>query len=354
MAMGPTGDLQVATDTFYQGKQMHRIPLIRAAASLLLLAPVLSHAQSIQKYFGYYGGDVDNPPSSAISEFKDHVNLYQIINWSGDESSAGREASKQALLSELAKAKASHLHVMIPGWPFLFQGTGSPCFTGDLNASQGWNDLTQDMISQGYLDPQHPDRSVVSAIYLVDEPNLHCMNDVNGTASPILFWAVNTIRANSSTSSLPIASILGVQSTKFSEIRQGMQLFDWVGFDDYGISASQWQSELATLKGYAPTKKLIIVPGAQSAATAGQCVGIDSPNPFIQEMQTDPQAVWLAPFVWFSKQQCLGVRDIPSLRATYTNVGAGIKAQGCASSAAAGNFCKPRPIEPILDLIFND
>lgn len=319
------------------------------AALASLLVPLAAHAQSIQKYFGYFAADVNDP-----SEYQDHTNLVQIDIWSGDQSPSGRATSKQYLLDALAKAKASHLHAVIPGWPFLFQGTGNPCFSSDPNGYQAWNDLAQDLVTKGYLDQAHPDRSVVTAVYVVDEPNNHCMSDSNGSPNPALSLAINNIRANPNTNLLPLASILAVQGSKFSEIKKGIQLFDWIGFDHYGISTSQWQSELGTLKGYAMNKKLIIVPGAQSATITNQCVGTDNPTPFIQQMQTDPQVAWLAPFVWFdSSPQCLGVRSNPGLKTTYVNFGRVVKAQGCSSSGAARNFCKPASIAPIINMLLD-
>lgn len=81
----------------------------------------IANAQSIQKYLGYYYGDANNPPSTALSEFQTSSNLYHIAGWSTDESAAGRSESTQYLLSQLALAKAAHMHAIIPGYPFLFQ-----------------------------------------------------------------------------------------------------------------------------------------------------------------------------------------------------------------------------------------
>jgi hypothetical protein len=345
----------------------------KIAATLLLTMTFLGNAkaQSIQKYFGYYYGDAQgvtiSPPATALGEFQNSSNIYHIAFWSADESAAGRSASTQYLLSQLALAKAAHMHAIIPGYPFLFQYTPTSssggCYSIDTGASQAWNTVVQAMVSSGYINTTSPDESVVSAIYVVDEPNgttSGCLADVSGAANPALQNAVTAVRSNANTAWLPLASILGGGYTNgvpnFANMSSGMQLFDWVGFDDYGITPSQWQSELSTLKSYAPSKKYILVPGAQSVYEPNVCVGTDSPTPFIQEMQSDPQAVWLAPFVWYSKtSSCLGVRDIPSLNATYTSIGTSIKAQGCSSSVAARNFCRPQSIMQVVNLIlFSD
>lgn len=335
----------------------------RAIATLLfsMSAAGIANAQSIQKYLGYYYGDADNPPSTALSEFKVSSNLYHIEGWSTDESAAGRSESTQYLMSQLALAKAAHMHAMIPGHPFLFQrDSATGCFTNDPGAAQSWNAVVQAMVSAGYIDVASPDRSVVSAIYVVDEPNgpqvnggPNCLPDVSGQPNPALKNAINAVRSNPSTATIPLATILNGY-TGFANIASGIQLFDWVGFDNYSDTTSQWQSQQATLKSYAPTKKYILVPGSQSQTIPNECVGTQSPTPFISEFQTDPQAVWLAPFVWFSSGSCSGVRDIPSLRSTYTTLGTSIKAQGCSSSRAARNFCKPQVIAQIVTtILFN-
>lgn len=333
----------------------------KTAATLLLAMTMLGNAeaQSIQKYFGYFAGDSQgvtiSPPATALSEFQSSSNLYSIGGWSEDESATGRSVSAQYILSQLALAKAAHMHATIPGNAFLFQyNSTSGCYSIDTGASQAWNTFVQEMVSAGYINTASPDRSVVSAVYVVDEPNGNgCLPDVSGAPNPALQNAVNAIRSNPSTAMIPLASVLS-GSVGFANISQGMQLFDWVGFDNYSDSESQWESQLATLKSYAPTKKYILVPGAMSNNDGGICVGTQSPTPFIEELQTDPQAVWLAPFVWFSTGSCLGVRDNPSLNATYTSIGTSIKVQGCSSSMAARNFCKPQPIAQIVSILFSN
>jgi hypothetical protein len=323
-----------------------------------------ANAQSIQKYFGYYSGDTpqsnDASPSPALVEFKDHTNLYAIGFWSASESAEGRAASKEYLLRALANAKAAHVHAIIPGYAFLFQTSpdyplqsDQPCFSNDTGAAAAWADLAQSLVDSGYLIPENPDKSVVSAIYVVDEPNHDgvCLADTNGVANPALVNAVNVIRGNPSTAAVPLASIMSVENDGFDSISKGLQLFDWVGFDKYTDDDAQWSSDLSRLKQAAPSKKYIIVPGAQ---TGSGCVGVNNTARFFNAMDTDPSIVWLAPFVWFSKGQCQGIRDIPSVRPAYTSEGAKIKAQGCASSKDAANYCKPVSIEPVVNLIMSD
>jgi hypothetical protein len=338
----------------------------RIGFALALLGSLIgsANAQSIQKYFGYFSGDTppseNTSPSPALVEFKGHINLYSIGFWSEDESASGRGASKEYLLRALANAKAAHVHAIIPAFPFVFQvspdfpfQSNQPCYSNDTGAAEAWADLVQSLVSSGYLIPGNPDKSVVSAIYVVDEPNHDgvCLADTNGVANPALVNAVNVIRGNPSTSAVPLASVMSVEDNGFDGISKGLQLFDWVGFDKYTDNDAQWSSDLSRLKQAAPGKKYIIVPGAQ---TGNGCVGVNNTTRFFNAMDTDPSIVWLAPFVWFSDSQCQGIRDIPSVRPAYTSEGAKIKAQGCASSKDAANYCKPVSIEPVVNLIMTD
>lgn len=330
----------------------------RIGVALTLLGSLMgnANAQSIQKYFGYLGDDL--PPNN-LPDVKGHINLFSIGNWTASTTDDGRAGTTEYVLQQLALAKAAHVQVIVPAFPYVFQKqSNSSCWFNEPNASGAWNTFVQALIDNGYLIPGQPDRSTVAAIYLVDEPNLgptdqvpqgNCLGDVNGLPNPALQNAVSAIKSNPGTSNVPIASILSV---KFDNIVHGMQLLDWVGFDDY--TQSEWAGYMQQLKSYVPNKKLILVPGAESGPG---CVDTNDPGPYINEMNNNPNAIWLAPFAWTALQsQChgVGVRDIPSLRATYTSFGQGIKAQGCTSSKAASNYCKPPSVAPIIDFILNN
>jgi hypothetical protein len=325
-----------------------------------LLLPALASAQSIHKYFGYFGADQPQPVT-ALPEFKDHINLYFIGNWEGHTTDAARSITTEYMLQQLAQAKAAHVQAMIPAFPYVFQRQdGSSCWLNEPNASANWDSLVQTLIDNGYLTPGQPDRSTVAAIYLVDEPNLgpvanvapqgNCLADVNGAAHPALQNAVAAIKSNPATTNVPIASVLSVS---FNNITQGMKLFDWVGFDDYYDSQATWNNYLQQLKSYVPNKKIILVPGGQSGTN---CVPENDPTPYISEMNSDPNAVWLAPFTWVPEGGCegVGIRDIPNLRTAYTNFGQGVKAQGCTASPDAAVLCRGVNIAPIINMLLND
>ena len=331
-----------------------------AAATALFLASAAS-AQSVpDKYFGYFGGDyppdATNPNAGAgFVEFKDHINLYSLQNWSGFTTPDARIDNQNRVLARLAQAKAAHVHAMVPAHPFVFQavrdsGSGQiTCWNNDPTAAASWASLSRAMVDQGYLIPGDPVRSTVVAIYIVDEPNGGvCLSDTNGQANPSFVNAVNAVRQDPRTASLPIASILSRNTDGFE---QGAKLLDWVGFDYYPDGGAQWKSDFAHFKASIPGKRYIIVPGAQD-----QCDNVEKNDPtvFLDTMNNDPSVVWLAPFMWGSgSPPCKGVRDLPDLRATYTQEGSSIRNAQCARSPADKLFCVGSDISAAISLLLN-
>jgi hypothetical protein len=323
-----------------------------------LLTPAIASAQTA-KYFGYYGGDYEstaaaNPGGSGFPEMQDHINLYSILLWSADGSLGGKEGSENYVLGELAKAKSAHVHAIIPAFPFVFQQNG--CWMNDPDAARAWSSLAQKMVDQGYLIPGDPAHSTVVATYLVDEPNSkdNCLSDINGQANPAWVNAINAIHQTPTTASLPIASIMTDDFE--NNMRQGIQLLDWVGFDHYGYSDNDWRNKMSTLKSVAPGKKYIIVPGAMDGCDD---VKNEDPSRFTTSIETDPDVTWLAPFAWFSGaggvSTCKGVRDIPQRRSTYTAEGHKITDLQCRSSLADKWFCgKSTNVNAAINYLLDD
>lgn len=315
-------------------------------AGALCSVPAFAQAQATQKYFGYYASDypVDfniSPMGSGLPEMKDHINLYSIMDWSGDESPSGRAATEAYVLDQLAKAKAAHVHAIVSAFPFLFKPSadGGNHQAFDPTGVQAWEDLAQKMVAQGYLIPGNPAMSTVVAVYVVDEPNsdTYYLWDVNGAARPDLVSITNAIRQTPETANLPLATVL---TDHFKGFEKGMQLFDWVGFDHYGASKTDWANSFNNLKSLAPGKKYIVVPGAMDKCND---VSVDPTDNFFAAIDNDPNVTWLAPFVWFSNPSeganCKGVRDLPQLRATYTAKGLSIRNRQCNASVGDKKFC---------------
>jgi hypothetical protein len=342
---------------------MKRISLL----AFLFLTSAAS-AQSVpDKYFGYFGGDYAPAPNtdvgSGLVEMKDHINLYSLQNWSGFTTPDARIDNQNRVLARLAEAKAAHVHAIVPAHPFVFQAVrdsstgGITCWNNDPTAAASWASLSQAMVDQGYLIPGDSARSTVVAVYIVDEPNgtnadgtSKCLFDSNGQANPSFVNAINAVRQDPRTASLPIASILSRNTDHFA---QGVKLLDWVGFDYYPDDGAQWKSDFASFKAAVPGKKYIVVPGARE--NCGSDVRNNDPTAFLDAMNNDPSVVWLAPFMWISGDPpCKGVRDLPDRRATYTQEGLGIRNAQCSRSQADKAFCSGSSnISAAVELILN-
>lgn len=330
----------------------------------LLAIPYAAQAQTTSKYFGYFGGDYDsasaaNPGGSGFPEMKDHINLYSILIWSADVSAAGKSTSENYILGELAKAKAAHIHAIVPAFPFVFRTTfdsnrrQNGCWTTEIDAARAWSSLAQKMVDQGYLIPGDPARSTVIATYIVDEPNssANCLSDVNGQANPAWVNAVNAIRQGPGTATLPIASIM---TDNFqNNMRQGIQLIDWVGFDHYGYDDSHWTNSMNALKSIAPNKKYIVVPGAMRGC---DLVTDEDTTRYFKAIETDPNVTWIVPFAWFSGTgNCKGVRDLSDLRTTYTREGNKIKDLQCSASRGDKWFCgKSTDVSAVINYLLDN
>jgi hypothetical protein len=321
-----------------------------------LLTPVIASAQTT-KYFGYFAGDGITPGApSAFSEMKDHINLYTILGSQPGNTPEDRAVSESYILDQLALAKAAHVHAMVPAAPFIFQ-VNKACSTPDPTGAANWADFAQKMVDQGYLIPGDAARSTLVAVYISDEPNSKssCLNDSGGAANPTFQGGVSILKQNPLTSALPIASVLSRDASNFT---QGAKLLDWVGFDYYPYDNDEWKSAFASFKAAVPGKKYIILPGAQ---TGCKDVIRNDPTAFIDAMSNDPSVVWLAPFAWFSGSEasgsapCLGVRDIPDLRAKYTVEGHKITDLQCSSSLADKWFCgKSTNVTAAINYLFDD
>jgi hypothetical protein len=302
--------------------------------ALLLLLPISAFAQSSLKYFGYFYNDAN----ASFQENYRHINLYhidQMIIGSGD--TVDRDATTQYTLGQLAYAKARGVRAIITASGYLFHWTDSThSWSADPNAAAAWSTFVNRLIASGYIIPGRPELSTVAAIYVIDEPDGSGFADMNGTANPTLVNAVNVVRNNPATQSIPLASILTVGFP--SNIPQGMKLFDWVGFDWYGVSNSDWSGKYNQLKSMlSANQRTIIIPQASLGSGVGNGPYGD-PSFYSSVFNTDTKAVWLSPFVWFSTPNLTGTRDIPALRTAYTQIGSTIRASAC-SLASERAFC---------------
>lgn len=293
---------------------------------LLLLATYQAHAQV--RYFGYFGNN------EYAHENKGHINLHFIATWNGDHTDA-----ISTIMTELATAKLYGLKAIVSVDKLLFRWNGPyanlcPAYE-EPNAEAIWASFTNRLVTAGYLVPNNPSASTVVAFYVIDEPEECGLQDQNSNGwiypHPALRRAINAIKFNPKTASLPIATVTGKRTkngspwTGFYTMPNGIKRFDWVGVDCYGCSISELRSQhLALQQNLLPSQRTIFVP---QAATGGCDLDgtLDWPqDSTYQAIKNSPAVVYWMPFVWFSRPGCPGARDLV-IRGDYEKMGLTIK-----------------------------
>lgn len=133
----------------------------------------------------------------------------------------------------------------------------------------------------------------IAAIYPVDEPN------VNGCPATLdAFKALG----------YPLATIYGPARLGFPCI----EAFAIVGLDDYDKGSGVLSDIDALSKAY-PGLQLMLVPGGASPWKA-------DPGPFVEYAKSHPKVWGIVPFLWYSPQGIVGIRD-NGMSSTYQSAG---------------------------------
>jgi len=287
---------------------MHYRAFVMLFATLFLCTSVSANP----KYFGYYANNT-TPSTSYQPENYQHTNITGIYT--------GPDPYQwdSTILSELALAKGYGNKAMVTVMAYLFDSASVP-YKADPFAAAQFNALVDKLVAAGYLVPGNPEASTVAAFYAVDEPELYGLSDVNGTAHPALRNAIDVIRANPATYNFPIAAI---SSQDYGYVIQGLRLFDWAGLDHYPGNDGDYRNALTEFTSrLRPEQKLIMVP------QAGRGGDLDdtwhNPEYMYHLSQVFDRTVMLMPFLW-ANPGMTGVRDIPSLRTSYTAIGYQVK-----------------------------
>lgn len=216
-------------------------------------------------YFGFYGSGLGQ-----IAETRGSVNLYMESQWHGLEvaveniRSAGvavmLDVSQQVFYREQANNK----------------------FRVRTDATEQLSKLFDRLRDEGLLH-------TIKVVYPVDEPN----NTVGDEAE--LRAAVRIIRLVCD----QYAELRGYKlATTYAADKKfiAMELFDWVGFDDYDMKSSvltckQYKDLVADLM---PDQRTMLIPGA----AYGQ-----DPTPFVNYAQTNAEVAAVLSFLWCDERQ---------------------------------------------------
>jgi len=314
---GTKTDLKLGVDI------MNRLFIFSAVILLQSFFTYVAQASSpIEgKIFGYWNS-ISVIQTSSLSEHYQHVTVAHI-SANGENDPA---TSITNMMSDLAEAQSFGVKAIVGVRPYVFtvDGVNSACPVSiDNNAASQWQQFVNEAILNGYLVAGDPQASVIAAFFIVDEPELCGLQDVNGSPHPALVNAVETIRNNPDTADVPL---FGAVHHNYSSALEGMKLFDWVGMTDYHNDAEAYISRFITMKNQLDaSQKVILIPQASYGGSMMSAFGPwHAPDPIMDWFNADSRTIGIIPFLW-DHPDTTGTRDIASLRTLYTNFGGQIK-----------------------------
>lgn len=232
--------------------------------------------------FGYFGVQ-----DGQIADTADHVDLVHIGSWGDWTTPEGRESMMVEMCRWGHEALAAGVHRLMFTLDWcLFTQTNPRKLLPEATAVQRLTTFFNRLASEG-LDAN------AFAWYLIDEPTIP---EVNLSAAQ-LQTAIAEVKATANSqafaqlSNLPIVAIAGGAGSA----QDVVQLFDWVGFDNYGspiFTNGEYDAFVAKL---IPGQKIILVPG-------GDDPWREDPMPFYDQAQADPRVILIMPFKWFGTE----------------------------------------------------
>ncbi len=288
----------------------------KAVMTGLILASIpVSQGHANDYIFGYWA-NLDVPTNHS------HTTMTHIWSRHGD-----RNDAIAAILSQLQLADQYGIKAAVSLDPFLFSagldqsGIMTCPYSQLANSHIYFDDLVDELVSNNYLIPQDPENSTVIAFIPVDEPELCGLQDSGSSAHPALASAYNTVRSHTDTSNFPIWTNVH----NYSSVIKGLQLADWVSYDNYNLSTSNYLSQFSNLTNYMlPSQKAILIPQASHGGFMSSYGNWHDPEAIFDHMLSDSTFIGIIPFLW-EAQGTQGTSQIPQLLSAYSNIGGQIK-----------------------------
>lgn len=239
--------------------------------------------------YGYYAS-----LGEQVAEVKDHTNLHWEAQFDGPVKAA----------QNIRDAKT--LTVLDVGYQLFTKYPGSNKLMIHPDAETRLRGFLSFLKTEEVLH-------YVEVIYPLDEPNLNLRNVKD------IYVAVDVVKRVASEFQELDGYKLGVIYWDESAYT-GIELFDWVGFDNYDAKSSiliepdgRYFKMLEQLR---PDQMTMLVPGG----AFGQ-----DPTPFVNFAQGRPEVVAIIPFVWFDvineKETFLGIKSKPDIMQKYIAAG---------------------------------
>ncbi len=250
------------------------------------------------EYFGYFR-DVPYPgPDYSADTYANGANIFWANKNPGDVT---------ALLSQ--GAQRGERVVLDIGCAFFNCDTGVPW--------DGWETAWTQYVAAIQAGPPN----TVAAFYLLDEPYYHAQN----LALTRDALAMVTARMRQDFPTIPIAVILSVGEVNMQLDPSYLQMFNWIGFDDYEPWGASCGGTMATLIStlraqLSPTQRMIAVPWGKRetwqnpdlAHQASENIGANI-NCWHSEVLSDGKYAAVVPYIWVGTPNSneVGTRDLP-------------------------------------------
>lgn len=264
--------------------------------------PVPPPSHRTDLLYGYFMS-ADNPagpwlpPSPGVpdstQETAGHVSMVMTNGWCDWNTAPGRQSCADRARRTIAEGRGlgiKHFVVTVDFLLWAADGTGRPGGVGDVQAFLG---------TLGGLED-------VDAIYPLDEPNTRIGG---GDAQRSTFLELRIMLQQ-----LPETKHIAMFAI-YAPIRYGtknMDLFDWIGIDDYDAGTNVFTQFAAIPAG----KRTVVVPGGAAPWQA-------DPTPYRSYADAHPEVVAIVPFLWID-HSAAGIRSAPT-RSAYVTLGCTLK-----------------------------
>jgi hypothetical protein len=286
------------------------------------VAPVLPDEPSRPGLFFTFFGCVDNPAApmkpgpvtaSCATETASFISTIMTGGWGDTASEAGRLAIADKAIRHMQEARDRGVSSAIVMIDFVMldgaqQYRGPPAHA-ELVA------FLRSIQAAGLAD-------MVTTLYPADEPDVHRMSADS----------VRAMNADIRAALAQVGMTAKIMVTYGNDGMPGVDTFDLVGVDVYGLGDAVLDLPLATLKAVLrPDQRIVLVPGGAEPWRV-------DPWPFYARAQIEPQIAGIMAFVWWNDYEpgnfpgAKGIRDAAT-RCAYEAVGRRIKqAAGAACS----------------------
>lgn len=253
--------------------------------------------------FGYFGTQLGQP-----AQTMDHVNLAHIGSWGDWSTPQGRADLMDAMVMQAHQAVSSGItRIMFTIDWCLLTPTNPRELLPESTAVSFLTTFVRRIIGEGLAPYTY-------AWYVVDEPNIP---EVALSAAEVttICTLVRTVTNGSPVESLPLCTTYGTGNND----RPGIDMFDWVGIDNYGANVTTNGQYAALVAHLRPDQHTVLIPG-------GSDPWREDPRTYYDWAQGDQRVVWIMPFMWFSPTGGNDAIDHNGMAPQYQAIGRLVKA----------------------------